>query len=61
MIKITKAEYYKKHKDQRGVWSSDNIQGTKHNGKRTMLHYDNGTCLLIEGIGFEIIPNPKTK
>lgn len=55
MYTITLQKYNALHGDFRGVWSSDNIHGTNHDGKRTMLHYDNGTCLLIEGEHFTIV------
>lgn len=56
-IEITKAEYYKLHEDFRGVYSSDNIHGTKLDGKRTMVKWleDIGTVLLVEGESFEFI------
>lgn len=28
---------------------------TKHMGKRTLMVYDNGTKLLVEGLGLEIV------
>lgn len=31
----------------------------KHIGKRTMMVYDKGTCLLVEGIGFEIVDDSR--
>ena len=55
MYIITKKEYYKKHKDFRGVYSSDHINNTNLNGRRTMLYYNNGTKLLIEGLSLKII------
>lgn len=63
MITITAHDYNKIHPDFRGVWTTerDDIPGwaekrEKYMGKRTMLHNDNGvTCLLIEGMGFQII------
>ena len=33
----------------------------KHIGKRTMMAYDNGTCLLVEGMGFEIVDDSSWK
>lgn len=65
MITITKSDYEKLHEDYRGVWATErwDIPGweqerEKYMGKHTMLHNDNGaTCLLIEGLGFEIIEN----
>lgn len=62
MLEITKEEYEKIHNDYKGKWSSDYLHGTRWNGRKTMMHNDNGaTSLLIEGIGFKIIDNPKTK
>lgn len=55
LITITETQYNAKHQDFRGIWSSDDIHGTNYNGKRTMMHYDKGTCLLIEGVGFKIV------
>ena len=61
MIHLTKKEYDAKHKDYRGIWDSDNCQNppTNYNGRRCMLHYDNGTVLLVEGIGFKITDDEK--
>lgn len=55
MNTITEKEYNAKHQDFRGIWSSDHIRGTNYNGKRTMLHYDKGPCLLIEDVNFIIV------
>lgn len=62
MKTITLTEYNALHKDFRGIWNTERWDlpnwaemRESHMGKRTMLHYDNGTCLLIEGINFEII------
>jgi hypothetical protein len=62
MVTITESQYYSKHRDYRGVWSTDrsDIPGWKAEdfmGKRTMLHYDNGTCLIIEGQTLTIVPD----
>lgn len=57
MYQITESEYYQKHKDFRGVYSSDDIHGTNWNGRRTLTIYNNGTVLLIEGESLEIIPD----
>jgi len=59
---ITLSEYEAIHPDFRGVWDTErddlldwpNMRG-KYIGKRTMLDYDNGTVLLIEGLNFEIV------
>lgn len=63
MIKITLSEYNALPKDCRGVWSieRDDLPNwaeirDQHMGKRTMLHNDNGTTvLLVEGLSFEIV------
>jgi len=49
MIIISEKEYNQKHNDYKGIYSSDIIHNTNLNGRRTLLHWDNGTCLLIEG------------
>jgi len=61
-ITITTSEYYKLHKDLRGIWTTKrtdlpnwNTERNKYMGKRTMLTNQNGaTVLLVEGMGFEI-------
>ncbi len=62
MIQITKAEFDAKHPDFKGVWTVEREDWPnwaevreQYMGKRTMLGYDNGTVLLIEGSGFEIV------
>ena len=55
MYTITEEQYNAKHQDFKGVWSSDHIHNTNYNGKRTMLHYDKGTCLIIEDTHFKIV------
>ena len=55
MFTITEKKYNEKHQDYKGVYSSDEIHGTNHNGKRTLLAWDNGTCLLIEGESLKIV------
>lgn len=59
---ITLAEYNALHPDFRSVWTTERWdlpdwenERKKHMGKRTMLSYDNGTVLLIEGIHFDIV------
>lgn len=56
-IEITKSAYDKLHEDYRGIYTSDDIHGTKLNGKRTMFKWleDIGTVLLVEGESFEFI------
>lgn len=64
MIRISERDYNAIHTDFRGTWDTEredwpNWPEVRHQymGKRTMLHYDNGTCLLIEGMHFEIVPD----
>lgn len=55
---VTEQQYANTHRDFKGVYSSDNIHGTNHNGKRTLLTSVNGaTVLLIEGESLEITKN----
>lgn len=62
MLVITESEYNSKHKDYKGVWTTERWDlpnwaedREKFMGKRTMLHNDNGTCLLIEGLSLRIV------
>lgn len=62
MRKITLSEYNSIPKDYRGIWTVERWDlpnwaeiREKHMGKRTMMVYDKGTCLLVEGLGFEIV------
>ena len=57
MYTITELKYSEKHKDYKSVYSSDFMHGTNFDGKRTLLHWENGsgTCLLIEGQSFLIV------
>ncbi len=66
MRKITLQEYLSLPEDYRGIWTTErwDIPGwenirEQYMGKRTMLVYDNGTCLLVEGMGFEITDDGK--
>lgn len=54
---ITKAEYERKSANYRSIFQNlGNWKGyDKYIGRKTMLHYDNGTVLLIEGLNFKII------
>lgn len=68
MRKITLSEYNSIPDDYRGVWTVERWDLSdwaeireKHMGKRTMMVYDNGTCLLVEGIGFEIVDDSSWK
>ena len=54
MKKITLSEYNSISEAYRGVWTTERWDipdwaemRKKHIGKRTMMVYDNGTCLLV--------------
>ena len=60
MRKITLSEYNAIPENYRGIWTVERWDlpdwaelRKKHIGKRTMMVYDKGTCLLVEGIGFD--------
>jgi hypothetical protein len=55
MYTITEEQYKAKPKDYKGVWSSDDFRGTNFNGRRTLMVWLNGTCLLIEGESLTIV------
>ncbi len=62
MKKIILSEYnaIPKITEGSGPWSVGTCRigrkyAKKYIGKRTMMVNDNGTCLLVEGIGFEIV------
>ena len=57
MYTITKKQYNETPNDYKSVWSSDFQHGTNYNGLKTLLHYDNGTCLIIENVHFKIVEN----
>jgi len=68
MRKITLSEYNSIPKDYRGIWTTERWDlpdwekmRTTHMGKRTMMVYDKGTCLLVEGLGFEIVDDSSWK
>ena len=68
MRKITLSEYNTIPEDYRGTWTVERWDlpnwaeiREKHIGKRTMMVYDNGTCLLVEGMGFEIVDDTSWK
>lgn len=68
MRKITLSEYNAIPEDYRGIWTVERWDllnwaeiREKHIGKRTMMVYDNGTCLLVEGMGFEIVDDTSWK
>lgn len=68
MRKITLSEYNAIPEDYRGIWTVERWDlpdweelRKKHIGKHTMMVYDNGTCLLVEGMGFEIVDDSSWK
>lgn len=68
MRKITLSEYNTIPEDYRGIWTVERWDlpdwaeiREKHIGKRTMMVYDNGTCLLVEGMGVEIVDDSTWK
>ena len=68
MRKLTLSEYNSIPKDYRGIWTVERWDlpnwaeiREKHMGKRTMMVYDKGTCLLVEGLGFEIVDDSAWK
>ena len=59
---ITLSEYNKLHTDFRSVWTTERFDlpnweqdRVNYIGKRTLLTNDEGTVLLVEGLGFHII------
>ena len=68
MRKITLSEYNAIPEDYRGIWTVERWdlpdwaeKRERHIGKRTMMVNDNGTCLLVEGMGFEIVDDSTWK
>lgn len=68
MRKITLSEYNAIPENYRGIWTIERWDlpdwaeiRKRHIGKRTMMVYDKGTCLLVEGIGFEIVDDSDWK
>ena len=68
MRKITLSEYNAIPEDYRGIWTVERWDlpnwaelREKHMGKRTMMVYGNGICLLVEGLGFEIVDDSSWK
>ncbi len=68
MRKITLSEYNAIPNDYRGIWTVERWDipnwaelREKHIGKRTMMVNDNGTCLLVEGMGFEVVDDSSWK
>ena len=68
MRKITLSEYNAIPEDYRVIWTVERWDlpnwtelREKHIGKRTMMVYDKGTCLLVEGMDFEIVDDSSWK
>lgn len=65
---MTLSEYLAVPENYRGVWTTErwdipdweNLR-KKHMGKRTLMVYDRGTCLLIEGLSLEIVDDSSWK
>lgn len=57
---MTLSEYLAVPEDYRGVWTTERwdipdweTRRKSHMGKRTLMVYDKGTCLLVEGLSLE--------
>ena len=68
MKKITLSEYLAVPEDYRGVWTTERwdipdweTRRKSHMGKRTLMVYDRGTCLLVEGLSLEIVDDSAWK
>ncbi|WP_455658834.1 hypothetical protein [Phocaeicola faecalis] len=68
MRKVTLSEYNSIPDDYRGIWTVERWDlpnwaeiREQYMGKRTMMVYDKGTCLLVEGLGFEIVDDSAWK
>ena len=65
---MTLSEYLAVPENYRGVWTTErwdipdweNLR-KKHMGKRTLMVYDKGTCLLVEGLSLEIVDDSSWK
>lgn len=62
------SEYNAIPEDYRGIWTVERWDlpdwteiREKHIDKRTMMVYDNGTFLLVEGLSFEIVDDSSWK
>ena len=68
MKRMTQSEYLAVPENYRGVWTTErwdipdweNLR-KKHMGKRTLMVYDRGTCLLVEGLSLEIVDDSSWK
>ena len=57
---ISWEDYKKVHKDYKGTWDTPDCY-PEYMGKRTLMVYDNGTCLVIEGVSLVIENAPKQR
>lgn len=65
---MTLSEYIAVPENYRGVWTTErwdipdweNLRKS-HMGKRTLMVYDKGTCLLVEGLSLEIVDDSSWK
>ena len=62
MKRMTLSEYLAVQEDYRGIWTTERWDipdwerlRKSHMGKRTLIVYDRGTCLLVEGLSLEIV------
>ena len=68
MKRMTLSEYLAVPENYRGVWTTErgdipdweNLR-KNHMGKRTLMVYDRGTCLLVEGLSLEIVDDSAWK
>lgn len=68
MKRMTLSEYLAVPENYRGVWTTErwdipdweNLR-KNHMGKRTLMIYDRGTCLLVEGLSLEIVDDSSWK
>ena len=65
---MTLSEYLAVPEDYRGVWTTERwdipdweTRRKSHMGKRTLMVYDRGTCLLVEGLSLEIVDDSAWK
>lgn len=56
---ISSKDYTKTHRDYKGKWT--NPSWPEAIGKRSLMVYDNGTCLVVEGFGLVIDKSPREK
>lgn len=68
MKRMTLSEYLAVPENYRGVWTTErwdipDWENLRKNlmGKRTLMVYDRGTCLLVEGLSLEIVDDSSWK